>query len=206
MSEIGIKHIILEKRECFGGIWAYSDDPNINTVTKKTIMTSPKDLSYFSDMIPSSKYPTFMTATDFYNYLSKYIKKHNLDKNMLFNQNVVKVYKKNDIHYVETDNNKYSSKYLIICSGLNYKRSNVFSKKYPNYTGTVYNAQEVKFNKKLFNKSQTVMVYGGGETSSDMVMDTYCQAKKVIWCIPNGMWGLSAQILIQNIRMINFQA
>ena len=111
LSEIGIKHVVLEKRECFGGIWAYSDDPNITTVTKKTIMTSSKDLSYFSDMIPSSKYPTFMSATDFYNYLCKYVKKHDLKKNMLFNQNVIKIYKKDDIHYIETDDNNYSSKY-----------------------------------------------------------------------------------------------
>jgi hypothetical protein len=189
LSGIGIKHIILEKRERFGGIWAYSDNPNITTVTKKTIMTSSKQLSHFSDLIPSSKLPEFMSAIDFYDYLRKFIKKYDVEKNIICDQNVTNIYKKDNKHIVSTDKTEYSSKYLIICTGLNYKRSDVFSKKYPEYTGKIYNAQEIKFNKQLFNKSQTAMVYGGGETASDMTMDTYYQVEKLIWCIPNGMWG-----------------
>jgi cation diffusion facilitator CzcD-associated flavoprotein CzcO len=195
LTGIGIKHVILEKRECFGGIWNYSDDPNITTVTKKTIMTSSKYFSCFSDLIPCKELPNFLTCNDFLSYLKKYIKKHDIEKNIINNQNVINITKINKNHIVTTNDNEYISKYLIICTGVNYKRSNIFSKKYPEYTGKIYNAQEVKFNKILFNKSQNVMVYGGGETSSDMVMDAYQYAKKVIWCIPNGMWGFKRCIL-----------
>lgn len=126
LSLIGINHIILEKRSCFGGIWAYSDNPNITTVTKKTIMTSSKGFSCFSDMMPSKKYPTFMTAIDFYNYLCKYIKKHDIAKNILYNQDIVNIYKKNNMHIIVTNNKEYTSKYLIICAGLNFKKNDVF--------------------------------------------------------------------------------
>ena len=93
------------------------------------------------------------------------------------------------MYMIKTNITQYKSKYLIICAGINYKRANVFQSKYPDYKGIVYNAQEIKFNKQFSNKNQTVLVYGGGETASDMVMEAYYNSKKVIWCIPKGMWG-----------------
>ena len=83
LTGIGIKHIILEKRECFGGIWAYTDDPNITTVTKKTIMTSSKYFSYFSDLLPKEELPSFITKDDFLNYLKDYVK-NMISKKILF--------------------------------------------------------------------------------------------------------------------------
>ena len=72
LSENNIEHIVLEKRNVLGGIWAYSDDENITTVSKKTIMSSSAGVSFFSDFPFPKSYPHFPHSSEYYLYLKEY--------------------------------------------------------------------------------------------------------------------------------------
>lgn len=191
LSENNIEHIILEKRNVLGGIWAYSDNENITTVTKKTIMSSSAGLSFFSDFPFPKSYPHFPHSNEYYSYLKDYVKHFDIEKNIIYGVNITKSIKVKDKHEISTDSGDvYKCTNLIICTGLHNKKNNIFKKKYPNYNGKILHSQQIKFNKPYCKKTDKVLIYGGGETAADMAMDSYTQSSKVIWCIPRGMWCL----------------
>ena len=189
LSENNIEHIILEKRNVLGGIWAYSDNENITTVTKKTIMSSSAGVSFFSDFPFPKSYPHFPHSNEYYSYLKDYVKHFDIEKNIIYGVNITKIIKVKDKHEISTDSGDvYKCTNLIICTGLHNKKNNIFKKKYPNYNGKILHSQQIKFNKPYCKKTDKVLIYGGGETAADMAMDSYTQSSKVIWCIPRGMW------------------
>ena len=88
LTEKGLKHTILEKRETFGGIWKYSDDENITTVTKKTIMSSSATVSFFSDKPFPKDYPHFPHANQYYEYLKSFVKDNKIEDNIIYNVDI----------------------------------------------------------------------------------------------------------------------
>ena len=194
LTEKGLKHVILEKRETFGGIWKYSDDENITTVTKKTIMSSSAAVSFFSDKPFPKDYPHFPHANQYYEYLKIFVKDNKIEDNIIYNVDINKISKEGDIHVIYSNDKVYKCKKLIIATGLHNIKNNIFPKNYLNYTGKVLHSQQIKFNKPYCKKTDTVMIYGGGETASDITMNTYLNSTKTIWCIPRGMWCIKRQL------------
>ena len=213
LSENNIEHIVLEKRNVLGGIWAYSDDENITTVSKKTIMSSSAGVSFFSDFPFPKSYPHFPHSSEYYSYLKEYVKKFDVEKNIIYGINITKVIKVEGQHEISTDSGDvYKCTNLIICTGLHNKKNNIFKKKYPKYNGKLLHSQQIKFNKPYCKKTDKVLIYGGGETGADMAMDSYTQSSKVIWSVPRGMWcfkrvlaerPLDEFISIQRLENIN---
>ena len=213
LSENNIEHIVLEKRNVLGGIWAYSDNENITTVTKKTILSSSAGVSFFSDFPFPKSYPHFPHSSEYYSYLKEYVKKFDVEKNIIYGINITKVIKVEGQHEISTDSGDvYKCTNLIICTGLHNKKNNIFKKKYPKYNGKLLHSQQIKFNKPYCKKTDKVLIYGGGETGADMAMDSYTQSSKVIWSVPRGMWcfkrvlaerPLDEFISIQRLENIN---
>ena len=189
LSENNIEHVVLEKRNVLGGIWAYSDNENITTVSKKTIMSSSAGVSFFSDFPFPKSYPHFPHSSEYYSYLKEYVKKFNIEKNINYGINITKIIKVEGQHEISTDSGDvYKCTNLIICTGLHNKKNNIFKKKYSKYNGKLLHSQQIKFNKPYCKKTDKVLIYGGGETASDLAMESYTKSSKVIWCIPRGMW------------------
>jgi dimethylaniline monooxygenase (N-oxide forming) len=189
LTQNNIEHIVLEKRNVLGGIWAYSDNENITTVSKKTIMSSSAGVSFFSDFPFPKSYPHFPHSSEYYSYLKEYVKKFNIEKNIIYGINIKKIIKVEGQHEISTDSGDvYKCTNLIICTGLHNKKNNIFKKKYPDYNGELLHSQQIKFNKPYCKKTDKVLIYGGGETAADLAMESYTKSSKVFWCIPRGMW------------------
>ncbi|KAF2842659.1 FAD/NAD(P)-binding domain-containing protein [Patellaria atrata CBS 101060] len=82
---------IFERRDVLGGLWAYSDDPNITTVSKTTILNISKYRNCFSDFPFDEKYPPYMTQPQFLEYLQDYAQAFNLTSRIQFNTEVLEV-------------------------------------------------------------------------------------------------------------------
>ena len=64
LKENGITFLTLDKRDGIGGLWNYSDDENITTVTKNTITTSGQRITVFSDFPPHKEWTHFLRADE----------------------------------------------------------------------------------------------------------------------------------------------
>lgn len=190
MKQNNLNVLVLEGRDDIGGIWKYSDDPNIVTVSKNTHTTSSKCLTEMSDFPMPKDYSSFPHHSNIFKYLQNYCKKFNLNKHILFNKWVSGI-KKNDNIWIVKDQNKqvYRSHKIIITSGVHSKKSIPKDLHLNNYKGKIIHSQDYKKLTNIFDNKK-VLVIGGGETASDIANEVTLLCKKLYWSIPNGQWFL----------------
>ena len=195
LKENNFTFLTIERRDGIGGLWNYSDDPNITTVTKKTITTSSKQFTKFSDYEPKFK-DNFLKWQDLLEYINDYAKHYNIIDSVKLNTKVVSVTKNNDglweISYETKGSvNKVLSKNFVVAGGAqSQKRTPLADKFGSKFDGEMYHSQEVKLNGVIKFKGKRVLVTGGGETASDMAMHAACVADRTVWAIPDGLHSI----------------
>lgn len=117
-----------------------------NNIMEKEYFTwsSSRYISGFSDFPIPKNFPVWMTIREFSEYLEMYKNKFNLDKNIVYEANVIKTKEIGNIWKINYIKNKKIRSIivdkLIICTGLN------SNPKYPNlkgFTGKIVHADDI---------------------------------------------------------------
>ena len=188
MLEEGLSVVALEKREDIGGVWFYSDDPNIPTVMKTTQCTSSSTVTEFSDFPMPKEIGMFPHHTDVLDYLKEYAKEFNLLPHVRLNTTVEAVEKRDDDTWKVTctGGDVYTSKYLVIASGGNQRPNRELEKSIlKGFTGDILHASVIKEPLDQY-RNKRVLLLGGGETGSDICLDWFDHAKFIYCSIPRG--------------------
>ena len=187
MLEEDLSVVVLEKREDIGGVWLYSDNPNITTVMKTTRCTSSSTVTEMSDFPMPEEIGVFPHHTDVLKYLHTYVDHFNLMPHIRFSTPVKKTEKKGDTWWVECENGeKYTSSRLVVATGLHQKPNRELEDTIlKGFTGEIYHASEIKGATEK-QKGKRLLVVGGGETGSDICIEFYNHCDCIYWSIPRG--------------------
>ena len=208
MMEEGLSVVALEKREDIGGVWLYSDDPNIVTVMKTTQCTSSSTMTEMSDFPMPEEIGMFPHHTDILQYLRRYAN-FNLMPHIQLNTTVKKAEKKGDMWWIKFENGDvYTSSYLVVATGPNQKPNrDLENSVLKGFAGRTYHASEIKSTSEEY-RGKRLLVVGGGETGSDICMEFYGLCENIYWSIPRGqhffrkisrfLWSKKYMLLIRH--------
>ena len=187
MKEEGLSVVALEKREDIGGLWLYSDDPNITTVMKTTRTTSSATVTEMSDYPMPKEIGEFPHHADIHQYLHAYADHFNLMPHIQLNTAVQKVEKKGEMWCVQCESgDKYTSSYLVVSTGPNQVQNRELEETIlKGFTGKLYHAGEIKEVTEE-HRGERLLIVGGGETGGDLCTEFYGFCQYIYWSIPRG--------------------
>ncbi len=199
--ENGLKPIVLERRNDIGGVWNYSDDPEITTVMKSTISSSSRLVTEASDFFMDESIGHFMHHTDVIDYLRAYIEKFKLSGYLQFGADVKSVKKVDGYWHVTYEQNGETKNVvaskLAVCAGLHNKKKPI-GEPISSFSGKVIHAGDFKEIKPSdFSEDDRVLVYGGGETASDIIDLLVKTPAKITWAIRGGQHFLRKTLFFQ---------
>ena len=187
MKEEGLSVVALEKREDIGGIWLYSDDPNIITVMKTTRSTSSSTFTEMSDYPMPEEIGQFPHHADIHRYLHAYADHFNLMPHIQLNTAVQEAERKGDMWCLQCENgDEYTSSYLVVATGVHEKPNRELENTVlKEFTGKMYHAAEIKGATEE-QRGERLLIVGGGETGSDLCIEFYDFCQFIYWSIPRG--------------------
>jgi len=191
MLDGGLDPVVLEARESVGGVWRYSDDPSITTVMRNTRTTSSRCITEVSDFPMPDDYPHFPRHGQVISYLERYVEHFGLAPHVRCNTEVVSARKTRGLWEVADRNGRvWRSRFLIVCSGL-HSTPNLDAAEtvFGDFTGDVSHSAGYK-HPTAEHEGQRILIFGGGETSSDIAHELSGVAAEVHYAIPNGAWFL----------------
>ena len=199
--ENGLNPIVLERRSDIGGVWNYSDDPEITTVMKSTISSSSRMVTEATDFFMDESVGHFMHHEDIIKYLRDYIEEFNLTSYFRFNCDVQAVEKEGETWHVtyaqDGQTHVLNADKLAVCAGLHNKKKSI-GEPISNFTGTVIHAGDMKeINPADFSENDRILVYGGGETASDIIDLLVDTPAKITWAIRGGQHFLRKTLFSQ---------
>jgi dimethylaniline monooxygenase (N-oxide forming) / hypotaurine monooxygenase len=185
----GLKTLVLESRDSIGGVWTYTDDRRCGGVMKTTETTSSRCITEISDFPMPADYPHFPSHSQIKAYLESYCKQFSLTEHIRFNCRVTRLWKVGDLWQMTTsDGTHLSAKNVIVCSGVNQHINDVSGDdRFRSYAGTLMHSAAVKEITAEYS-GKTIVVWGGGESASDIAYEASRVTSSVYWCIPNGQW------------------
>lgn len=197
LKENGITFLTLEKRDGIGGLWNYTDDENITTVTKKTITTSGQRITVFSDFPPHEEWTEFLKADQLLQHIHEYAEHYEIMDNIELGATILRVEKDKDglweVEYKDKhgDQKTVRARNFVVGGGaFSHKMTPLADKYASSFEGEFYAGQQIKLNDKIKFRGKRVLVTGGGETASDIAMHAACVADKAYWAIPGGLQSL----------------
>jgi dimethylaniline monooxygenase (N-oxide forming) len=186
-----LKTLVLEGRDSIGGVWSFTRDGRYGGVMTTTETTSSRCITEVSDFPMPDTYPEFPSHVQILDYLQAYCQRYDLYRHIRLDHRVTSARKAGDHWHVECANGvKYRSKNLIVSSGV-HQHPNDVSQQAPfnRFAGPIVHSAEVKeAPPELADK--TVVIWGGGESASDIAYQVSKIAARIYWCIPNGQWFL----------------
>ncbi len=188
--ENGLNPIVLEKRDDLGGVWNYSDDPEITTVMQSTVSSSSRLVTEASDFFMDQRVGEFMHHREIVGYLRAYIKNFDLARYLQFNAEVESMRKDNG-KWVVTYRQRGETKTICVdkvavCAGIHNKQRKI-GEPICNFTGQVMHAGSIKkISPGDFQEGDNVIVYGGGETASDIIDLLVKTPAQITWAIRGG--------------------
>jgi dimethylaniline monooxygenase (N-oxide forming) len=185
----GLKTLVLESRDSLGGVWTYTDDRRCGGVMKTTTTTSSRCLTEMSDFPMPADYPHFPSHSQIQAYLESYCKHFSLTEHIRFNRRVTRLSKVGYLWQITaSDGGHWLAKNVIVCSGVNQHINDVSGDdRFRGYSGTLMHSAAVKEITAEYS-GKTVVVWGGGESASDIACEASHVTSRVYWCIPNGQW------------------
>ncbi len=185
----GLKTVVLECRDGIGGVWRYTDDQRFGGVMETTRTTSSRCITEISDFPMPEDYPEFPSHRQINAYLESYCAQFSLTEHIALNQEVERVTKNGELWQIDTSSGSvFSAKHLIVTSGVHRHINDlVEDERFRNFSGTlVHNTAVKRISAEFSNK--TVIVWGGGESASDIAFEASALTSSLYWCIPNGQW------------------
>ena len=172
-----------------GGVWAYTDDQRFAGVMKSTRTTSSRCMTEISDFPMPADYPDFPSHSQINAYLKSYCAHHLLYDNIALNKTVESIVKVGDTWKVTaTDGTAWTATNVVIASGVHRAPNDLSSDaRFRNYSGTLANSSSFKEIPCSFS-GEAALVWGGGETASDIAFEASRITSRVYFCIPNGQW------------------
>jgi dimethylaniline monooxygenase (N-oxide forming) len=185
----GLKTVVLEGRDSIGGVWSYTDDQRVGGVMKTTRTTSSKCVTEMSDFPMPEDYPPFPSYEQIQAYLKAYCARFSLTEHLRFNQRVTGLSKQGGLWRVTTsDGSRWFAYGVIVSSGLHQSPNDVSGDgRFRGYSGTLLHSAAVKDIPPEWS-GKTIIVWGGGESGSDVAFWASQAAARVYYCIPNGEW------------------
>ena len=183
--------LVFESTDDIGGVWKYRDEPNgKGGVMLSTVTTSSRTANEFSDYPMPAHYPSFQKHTLVQQYLNDYADHFGLRDAIRLNTEIVAATKQGD--YWETLDNHgayYRSHYLIVCSGMHQFPNKFYQndKRFQNATVKTMHCSDYK---RITDEyvGKAVLIFGGGETASDIALELTHAATTVTMSIPHGQW------------------
>jgi len=191
MLQNGLSAVAVEVNDKIGGVWYYrEEETDKGGVMKSTRTTSSKTVTEMSDFPMPESYSHFPRHDEILHYLESYCERFKLREHVRLNAKVESVERENEEWIVEDQHGKrYVSKYLIVCSGVHQFPNKLYESdpKFSGFTGDyIHSAAYKKLTAEYEDK--TILVYGGGETASDIAVEVSHAAKMVYLSIPHGQW------------------
>jgi dimethylaniline monooxygenase (N-oxide forming) len=185
----GLKTLVLDRRDKFGGVWAYTDDQRYGGVMKTTETTSSRCITEISDFPMPADYPPFPSHSQINAYLESYCAHFSLAQHLRFNRRVTRLSKIGDLWQITaSDGSQWSARNVIVCSGVHQHPNDVSpDDRFRGYSGTLMHSAAVKEITAEFS-GKTAIVWGGGESASDIAIEASHLTSSLYWCIPNGQW------------------
>jgi len=185
----GLRTVVLESRDRIGGVWAYTDDQRYGGVMKSTHTTSSRCVTEMSDFPMPDDYPNFPSHEEIRAYLEAYCARFSLTERIRFNRRVTRVSKRGDLWQITTaDGGQWLASRVIVSSGVHQLPNDASGDdRFRGYAGTLLHSAAVKDVPRQWS-GKTVVVWGGGESASDIACAASQVAARVYFCIPNGVW------------------
>jgi len=185
----GLKTVLLEARDSIGGVWAYTDDCQRGGVMKRTETTSSRCITEISDFPMPPTYPDFPSHSQVLSYLKSYCSHFGLDRHIRLGCNVTAVRKSKELWCVTcADGRQFEARNVIVTTGVHQHPNDISaSRRLRGFAGSVLHSAAVKQASPRY-ADKIVVVWGGGESASDIAFEVSKTARYVYWCIPNGQW------------------
>ena len=185
----GLKTLVLEGRDSIGGVWAFTDDDRFGGVMTTTQTTSSRCVTEISDFPMPEHYPEFPSHVDIRAYLGDYCACFDLERHVRLDHQVSEVRKVGGLWHVACANGSaYHAKNLIISSGVHQYPNDVSTdSRFNRFAGPIMHSAAVKKAPPSL-ADKTVVIWGGGESASDIAFEIGKSAARIYWCIPNGQW------------------
>lgn len=191
MAENNLSVLALEATDDIGGVFKYREDvKDVGGVMKSTHLTSSKSFTEMSDFPMPNEYSEFPSHRQIYKYLNDYIDHFQIRKYFLLNTKIVSAEKKEDQWVLkDSKGQRYQSRYLVVSSGVHQHPDLSFQKdeKFRNATmKKMHGAAYKKITEEFEDKR--ILIYGGGETASDISSELAQVASQIFLSFPHGQW------------------
>ena len=185
----GLKTVVLEARDTVGGVWAYTDDCQRGGVMKTTETSSSRCITEISDFPMPPTYPDFPSHSQVLSYLKSYCSHFGLDRHIRLGCSVTAIRKDKELWRVTcADGWQFEAKNIIVASGVHQHPNDISaSGRLRGFAGSVLHSAAIKEASPRY-ADKTVVLWGGGESASDIAFEVSKTARFVYWCIPNGQW------------------
>ncbi len=185
----GLSTLLLEARETLGGVWAFTPRRGRGGVMRSTQTTSSRCITEMSDYPMPATYPDFPSHEQIKAYLLDYADHFGVLKRLKCGTTVEKI-RRTPVGWTLLCSRGFQveCKNLILSSGV-HQAPNDLSKTVPfaSFSGPVIHSAAIKeIDEKYAGK--TFVLWGGGETASDVAYGLARVAERTYWCIPNGQW------------------
>lgn len=178
--------VVLERREHLGGVWNYSEDPDVITVMESTITSSSSTVTEAADFPIDPGLGNFVHRRDIQRYLEAYAEHFGLHPHIRYRQSVHRVAKHDGVWSVATDDHTYRGRHLIVCAGP-YHHMREDLPEFAAFSAARRHIWDIKtIAPDAYGADDHVLVYGGGESAADVVELLARTPARVTWAIPNG--------------------
>uniref|UniRef100_A0A914NZ12 Flavin-containing monooxygenase n=1 Tax=Panagrolaimus davidi TaxID=227884 RepID=A0A914NZ12_9BILA len=193
----GFDPIVFEKSPNLGGIWNYSDDPDVRSVSFSTTSLTSKELMAFSEFPPPEKFGIFMHHTEILEYLNLYVDNFKLRHLIKFSTEVIAVNRADDWkdsgHWIVTTKDGSGNQEteifgaVLLCTGMHSKPARPFEYRMETaFQGKISHSSNFKSSDGY--KDKTVVLVGFGNSAVQCACDLVPIAKKVYISTRRGSW------------------
>jgi len=183
--------LVFESTDDIGGVWKYRDEPNgKGGVMLSTVSTSSKSVNEFSDFPMPDDYPPFQKHTQVLKYLNDYVDHFGVRDSIRLNTEIVDATKRDDMWEVKDQNGEsYTAKNLVVTSGV-HQFPDKFYENDERFRDSSIEMIHSSDHKRLTDRylGKDILVFGGGETGSDIAIELTHAADSVTMSVPHGQW------------------
>jgi dimethylaniline monooxygenase (N-oxide forming) len=185
----GLQTLLLESRDSIGGVWSFTRDERYGGVMTTTETTSSRCITEMSDFPMPASYPEFPSHTHIIAYLKAYCDRFGLEPHIRFSHHVERARKEGSTWCISCTNGAtFRAKNLIVSSGVHQHRNDVSrTPRFNGFAGPILHSAALK-EAPPDVAGKTVVIWGGGESASDIVNQLSKTVARTYWCIPNGQW------------------